>query len=110
MATESSKIIQPQTVDSSLGGPNPLIRTDIDTSAPFESVKEKASRFNNMGFWKPARLKPSSMRLMLSGGSRYIYRGPVYIKLDIAQDLLRPVDQYLLEGLKRFEYAIAVIA
>ncbi|CAM8986102.1 unnamed protein product [Rhodiola kirilowii] len=39
---------------------------------------------------------------------RYIYTGSVDISLDIAQDLLRAADQYLLEGLKRLcEYTIA---
>ncbi|KAK2976277.1 hypothetical protein RJ640_019760, partial [Escallonia rubra] len=39
---------------------------------------------------------------------RYIYTGSVDVTLDIAQDLLRAADQYLLEGLKRLcEYAIA---
>ncbi|KAL3648837.1 hypothetical protein CASFOL_005240 [Castilleja foliolosa] len=38
---------------------------------------------------------------------RYIYTGSVDVNLDIAQDLLRAADQYLLEGLKRLcEYAI----
>ncbi|XP_010666244.2 ARM REPEAT PROTEIN INTERACTING WITH ABF2 [Beta vulgaris subsp. vulgaris] len=39
---------------------------------------------------------------------RFIYTGSVDIKPDIAQDLLRAADQYLLEGLKRLcEYTIA---
>ncbi|KAK8709588.1 hypothetical protein V6N13_060602 [Hibiscus sabdariffa] len=39
---------------------------------------------------------------------RFIYTGLVDVTLDIAQDLLRAADQYLLEGLKRLcEYTIA---
>ncbi|KAG9457923.1 hypothetical protein H6P81_002431 [Aristolochia fimbriata] len=39
---------------------------------------------------------------------RFIYTGSVDVTLDIAQDLIRAADQYLLEGLKRLcEYAIA---
>ncbi|KAM1171814.1 hypothetical protein ACFXTH_022138 [Malus domestica] len=39
---------------------------------------------------------------------RFIYTGSVDITIDIAQDLLRAADQYLLEGLKRLcEYTIA---
>ncbi|XP_024973696.1 ARM REPEAT PROTEIN INTERACTING WITH ABF2 isoform X2 [Cynara cardunculus var. scolymus] len=39
---------------------------------------------------------------------RYIYTGSVDVNLEIAQDLLRAADQYLLEGLKRLcEYTIA---
>nr|XP_043609928.1 ARM REPEAT PROTEIN INTERACTING WITH ABF2-like [Erigeron canadensis] len=39
---------------------------------------------------------------------RYIYTGSVEVNLEIAQDLLRAADQYLLEGLKRLcEYTIA---
>ncbi|KAM1001479.1 hypothetical protein ACFX15_007654 [Malus domestica] len=39
---------------------------------------------------------------------RFMYTGSVDVTLDIAQDLLRAADQYLLEGLKRLcEHAIA---
>lgn len=41
---------------------------------------------------------------------RFIYTGSVEVTLDIAQDLLRASDQYLLEGLKRLcEYSIAQV-
>lgn len=41
---------------------------------------------------------------------RFIYTGNVDVSVDIAQDLLRAADQYLLEGLKRLcEYSIAQI-
>lgn len=41
---------------------------------------------------------------------RFIYTGNVDVSVDIAQDLLRAADQYLLEGLKRLcEYSIAQV-
>lgn len=50
MATENPQIVEAQ--------PN-AGRAEIDTSAPFESVKEAATLFGGMGFWKPVSHKPS---------------------------------------------------
>lgn len=47
---------------------------------------------------------------MLFSLCRFIYTGSVEVTNELAQDLLRAADQYLLEGLKRLcEYTIAQV-
>ncbi|CAE6036843.1 unnamed protein product [Arabidopsis arenosa] len=52
---EPSTVIEPVSLnpDSDLSNG----RAEIDTSAPFESVREAATRFGGFGFWKPSHNK-----------------------------------------------------
>lgn len=48
-------------------------RAEIDTSAPFESVKEAASRFGGIGFWKPSNASKLHQPEVYQNYKTYIY-------------------------------------
>ncbi|GER55924.1 calcium-dependent protein kinase [Striga asiatica] len=71
MANASFNILRPQTAYSSLRGPNPPTRVEIDTSLPVESVKEASSHFDReIRACKLIRLWVSEGCLKPIGGKR----------------------------------------
>lgn len=76
----------------------------LASSDAFRAMFDGGYREKDMRDIEIPNIKWEVFELMM----RFIYTGSVEISPDVAQDLLRAADQYLLEGLKRLcEYAIA---
>ncbi|KAK8928215.1 ARM REPEAT PROTEIN INTERACTING WITH ABF2 [Platanthera zijinensis] len=78
----------------------------LASSDAFRAMFDGGYREKDMRDIEIPNIKWEVFELMM----RFIYTGSVEISPDVAQDLLRAADQYLLEGLKRLcEYTIAQV-